>query len=175
MGPPLLEALLGRDHELAEKIGGFNVPRDIVLSARTIQMRLRQLHANPEIQPWLMRAIVLKRTQTMCGRIGFHSKPGPEDLCNVAADGVELGYAVGESFRRQGIAREAAISLMEWAYQEHGQRCFVLPIDPNNSASKSMARSMGFTETGSHIDDEDGLELYFVRRLECWPGEWKLI
>ena len=173
MEPPLLEALLGRDHELAERIGGFKVPVDLgFISARTIQMRLRQLHASPEIHPWLLRAIILKRSQTMCGRIGFHSNPGPEDLCNVAADGVELGYEVGESFRRQGIAREAAIALMKWAYEHQFQRCFVLSIDPDNTASLSMARSMGFIETGSHVDEVDGLELYFERRLDCWPDEW---
>ena len=172
MGPPLLEALLARDHELAEKIGGFSVPEDLALSVRTIEMRLRQLHAKPEIQPWLLRAIVLKRSKTMCGRIGFHSNPGPEDLRKVAADGVELGYEVGESFRRQGIARESAIAMMKWAYEQHRQRCFVLSIDPENTASLSMARSMGFIEIGSHVDEVDGLELYFERRLVSWPNEW---
>ncbi len=172
MGPLLLEALLARDHELAEQIAGFKIPRDLVLSPRTLRTRLRQLHACPEAQPWLLRAIVIKRSQTMCGRIGFHSEPGPEDLRNVAADGVELGYEVCESFRRRGIGREAALALMKWAYEEHGQRCFVLSIDPDNVPSLCMARSMGFRETGSHIDEEDGLELYFERRLACWPGEW---
>ncbi|MCY3771997.1 MAG: GNAT family N-acetyltransferase, partial [Gemmatimonadetes bacterium] len=145
----------------------------LVLSARTIEMRLRQLHANPEIQPWLLRAIVLKRSQTMCGRIGFHSKPGPEDLRKVAAEGVELGYEVGESFRRQGIARESAIAIMKWASEQHRQRCFVLSIDPENTASLSMARSMGFMEIGSHVDEVGGLELYFERRLVSWPDEWE--
>lgn len=111
-------------------------------------------------------------SQTMCGRIGFHSEPGPEDLRNVAADGVELGYEIGESFRRRGIGKEAALALMKWAYEEHDQRCFVLSINPGNIPSLGMARSMGFREIGSHIDEEDGLELYFERRLRYWPGEW---
>lgn len=108
----------------------------------------------------------------MCGRIGFHSEPGPEELRNVAADGVELGYEVGESFRRQGIGKEAAFGLMKWAYDEHDQRVFVLSIGPDNIPSLRMALSMGFRETGYHIDEEDGLELFFVRRLGCWPVEW---
>lgn len=123
MGPRLLEALLARNHGAAEKVAGFEIPRDLVLSARTLRNRLRQLQARPEVQPWLLRAIVIKQAQTMCGRIGFHSEPGPEDLRNVAADGVELGYEVGESFRRRGIGKEAALALMKWAYEEHGQRC----------------------------------------------------
>ena len=172
MGPGLLEALLARNRALAEKIGGFTIPEDFGINVRTLRMRLRQLHARPEAQPWLLRAIVIKQSQTMCGRIGFHSEPGPEELRNVAADGVELGYEIGETFRRQGIGKEAALALMKWAYTEHGQRCFVLSIDPGNIPSLKLARSMGFRETGSHIDEEDGLELYFARRLRCWPAEW---
>lgn len=172
MGPRLLEAILARNHALAEDIAGFEIPRDLVLNARTVRNRLRQLHVRPVAQPWLLRAIVIKQSQTMCGRIGFHSEPGPDDLRNVAADGVELGYEIGESFRRRGFAKAAALALMKWAYEEQDQRCFVLSIDPGNIPSLNMARSMGFRETGSHIDDEDGLELYFERRLRCWPGEW---
>lgn len=172
MGPGMLEALLARNRVLAEKIGGYTIPEDLVINVRTLRTRLRQLHARPEAQPWLSRAIVLKQSQTMCGRIGFHSEPGREELRNVAADGVELGYEIGESFRRRGIGKEAAIGLMKWAYTEHGQRCFVLSIAPDNIPSLHMARSMGFREIGSHIDDEDGLELYFERRLRHWPDEW---
>ncbi|MCY3556850.1 MAG: GNAT family N-acetyltransferase [Gemmatimonadetes bacterium] len=172
MSPGLLEALLARNRVLAEKIGGYTIPEDFVINVRTLRTRLRQLHARPEAQPWLSRAIVLKQSQTMCGRIGFHSEPGPEELLKVAADGVELGYEIGESFRRRGIGKEAAIGLMKWAYEEHDQRCFVLSISPDNVPSLRMARSMGFRETGYHIDEEDGLELYFERRLDCWPAEW---
>jgi RimJ/RimL family protein N-acetyltransferase len=105
----------------------------------------------------------------MCGRIGFHSKPGPEDLRDVAADGMELGYAIGEPFRRRGFAREAALTLMRWAFEDHRQRCFILSIAPDNEASLAMAHSMGLREVGSHIDAEDGLELYFERRLDLRP------
>ena len=174
MGPALLEALLAGDHVSAAQIGGFQIPNDLILRKRTLEMRLRQIRANPEVQPWLLRAIVIRQPQTMCGYIGFHSEPGPEDLRDVAADGVELGYAVGEPFRRRGFAKEAALTLMRWAFESHGQRCFVLSIAPNNEASLAMAHSMGFREVGSHIDEEDGIELYFERRLDRWPDEWGL-
>jgi len=172
MGPALLEALLAGDRARAAQIGGFQIPNDLILSKRTLQMRLQQIRANPQVRPWLLWAIVIRQSQTMCGRIGFHSEPGPEDLRDVAADGVELGYAIGEPFRRRGYAKEAALMLMRWAYESHGQRCFILSIAPNNEASLAMARSMGFSEVGSHIDNEDGLELYFERRLDRWPDEW---
>jgi len=157
---------------LAEGIGGFHIPADLLLGRSLLTMRLQQLHHTPDEHPWLLRAIVLRESQTMCGHIGFHSRPGPADLRDIAADGVELGYSVGENFRRQGYAREAALTLMKWAFSYHRQRCFVLSISPDNSASLAMARSLAFTEIGSHMDDEDGLELYFSRHLTAWPSHW---
>ena len=172
MGPALLEALLAGDRARAAQIGGFHIPDDLILSERTLKMRLRQIQANPEVLPWLLRAIVIRESQTMCGRIGFHTEPGPEYLRDLAADGVELGYSIGEPFRRQGYAKEAALTLLRWAFEAHQQRSFILSIAPDNEASLAMAHSMGFREVSSHIDEEDGLELIFERRLDRWPEEW---
>ena len=172
MGPALLETLLAGDRARAAQIGGFHIPDDLVLGERTLQMRLQQIQANPHVQPWLLRAIVIRESGTMCGRIGFHTAPGPEYLHDLAADGVELGYTIGEPFRRRGFAKEAALTLMRWAFEAHDQRSFILSIAPDNAASLAMARSLGFREVGSHIDEEDGLELILARRLERWPDEW---
>jgi len=167
-----IEAMLTGDLQLAESIGGFHIPEDLELNRSLLTMRLEQLRRTPEEHPWLLRAIILRESRMMCGHINFHSQPGPEDLRNIAADGVEFGYSVGKNFRRQGYAKEAAITLMKWAFENHHQRCFVLSISPANRASLSMARSLMFTEIGSHIDEEDGLELYFIRRLNDWPQDW---
>ncbi|SHO46427.1 GNAT family N-acetyltransferase [Desulfopila aestuarii] len=168
-----MEAMLIGDLHIAENIGGFHIPKELMLSRSLLTMRLEQLHHIPEEHPWLLRAIVLRESQTMCGHIGFHSRPGPEDLRDIAADGVELGYSVGENFRRQGYAKEAACTLMKWAFEYHQQRSFVLSISPGNAASLAMARSLEFAEIGSHIDEEDGLELYFSRHLTDWPPHWR--
>jgi ribosomal-protein-alanine N-acetyltransferase len=172
LGPALLEALLAGDRARAAQIGGFQIPADLALSERTLRMRLRQIRADPAAQPWLLRAIVIRPSRTMCGRIGFHSPPGPPDLRDVAPDGVELGYAIGAPFRRQGFAKEAALALMSWAFEKHGQRHFILSIAPGNEASLAMARSLAFEKIGSHIDPEDGIEWYLARRLDRWPDEW---
>jgi len=168
-----MKAMLAENVAVAEAIGGFSIPADLSLSRSLLTMRLEQLRRTPEEEhPWLLRAMVLRESRTMCGHINFHSRPGPDDLKDIAADGVELGYSVGKNFRRRGLAREAAFTLMKWAYDNHRQRSFVLSISPGNTASLAMARSLGFTEVGSHIDEEDGLELYFTRRLSGWPQDW---
>lgn len=175
MEPTCLEALLAGDYRRAEQIGGFLIPDNLSIKQRTLSMRLQQIRDNPEVGPWLLRAIVIRQSRTMCGYINFHSAPGPEDLRELAADGIEMGYTIAEPFRRQGFAKEAAITLIKWAFEQHGQRCFILSISPTNEASLALARSMGFREMGSHIDAEDGLELVFERRLDRWPDDWETI
>jgi len=174
LGTPVLQALLQDDRLTAGRLLGCRIPPDMPLSELPLARRLKQLRADPTVEPWLLRAIVERTSGTMIGRIGFHSPPRPDDLAQVASDGVELGYGVHQPFRRKGYAREAAIALMHWAYAHHDQRCFVLSVSPQNIASTAMAESLGFTPCGSHVDEEDGLEVYFVRRFEDWPADWQV-
>lgn len=113
-----------------------------------------------------------RRAGTLVGHIGFHSPPRPDYLATIAPDAVELGYTVHAPFRRQGYATEAALALMHWAYSFHDQRCFFLSISPQNMASTAMAQRLGFATCGSHMDDEDGLEIEYLRRFDRWPAEW---
>ncbi len=172
MGTLVLEALLQNDRIAAGRLLGCRIPPDLPLMDLPLARRLGQLRVDPAVEPWLLRAIIERTSGTMIGRIGFHSPPQPDDLADIAPDGVELGYGVYSPFRRQGYAREAALALMHWAYAQHDQRCFVLSVSPQNLASTAMAESLGFTRCGSQMDDEDGLELFFVRRFGNWPEDW---
>ncbi len=168
----LLEAFARGDPSLALPHGGFEVPQGVVFKQRTFARRLEQIQKDPECAPWLLRAMVLKEGRVMCGRIGFHSPPGPAELQELAPGGVELGYEVAPEFRRRGLATEAVVALMGWAFWAHGQRSFVLSIGPENVPSLALARSLGYEEIGSTVDEEDGLELCFHRHLEHWPPGW---
>lgn len=175
MGTPVLQALLGGDRITAGRLLGCHVPPDLPLSDMPLARRLKQLRADPAVAPWLLRAMVDRASKTMIGRIGFHSPPRPDDLADladVAPDAVELGYGVHAPFRRKGYAREAVIALMHWAYVHHDQRCFVLSVSAQNVASTALAEALGFVRHGSHVDEQDGLEYFFVRRFERWPPDW---
>lgn len=101
---------------------------------------------------WYLRAIVLRDTRVMVGRISFHGPP---------ASGIaELGYSVHPAHRRHGIAREAAEAMMAWA-AGRGVRRFQLSISPGNAASLRLAEQMRFERTGEQMDPEDGLEWVF--------------
>jgi RimJ/RimL family protein N-acetyltransferase len=172
MDAPVLEALLAGDRVAAARLLECGIPFDIPLEGMPLARRLDQLRLDSSVLPWLLRAMVDRDSGTLVGHIGFHSPPRPQYLSTIAPDAVELGYTVHAPFRRQGYATEAALALMHWAYSLHDQRCFFLSISPQNVASTAMAQSLGFAQCGSHIDEEDGLEMEYVRRFQTWPCGW---
>lgn len=172
LGVPLLETLLRGDRAEAGRVLGCTIPDDLSLSDMPLERRLIQLRADASEEPWLVRAMIDRESNTLIGHIGFHAPPGAEHLQAIAPDAVELGYTVHANFRRRGYAKEAALALMHWAHTRHGIRAFVLSISPENAASNALATSMGFEACGSHIDEEDGLEIIFRRVFDAWPGEW---
>ena len=126
-----------------------------------MELRLRQLEANPALQPWLIRGISLRDEGCLIGDIGFHDEPVAPSAS--APKSVELGYAIIESHRRRGYAREAAEALMQWACAQHGVRRFLLSISPENQPSRALAAKMGFQKVGFKIDEEDGPEDIFEK------------
>lgn len=115
-------------------------------------LRLGQIRANPEVQPWLVRGIVARDANSSTGRvaighIGGHGPPG--------ADGsVEVGYMVAAGWRRTGIATEAAVAWFEWAHR-HGARRARLSTTDDNAASLAIARRLGLVHVDRVWDDDD--------------------
>ena len=164
MIPEFLEASLLGDQELAGLLIAASVPNTWPRET-TLMRRLDQLRADPTLQPWLLRAMVLRSAQTMIGCIGFHARPGELYLEDLAPGAVELGYTVFDPWRRQGFAGEAAAGLMDWAHREHAVTRFVVSVSPTNHASLQLARKLDFKLIGAHIDEEDGPEDIFERRV----------
>ena len=171
LGIPEMEALLRGDRLTTERLLECTIPDDAALDRMPLAARLDRIRADAAVQPWLLRAMIDRSSRIMIGHIGFHTAPRPSYLAAVAPDGVELGYTVYVPFRRRGYATEAVLALMHWAYTQHAQRCFVVSVSPQNLASTAMAHALGFTRCGSHIDDDDGPEIIFVKRIDGgWTG-----
>ena len=119
--------------------------------------RLEQIEADPASQPWLLRALILPDPRSYVGYFNFHAPPGQEGW-------VELGYEIVPQHRRKGYAQEAAVRMMRWAFEEHGVDHFRASVSPDNEASLRMVAKLGFVQTGSQMDEIDGLELVFERR-----------
>lgn len=166
-----LDASLEGDRARMARLVGFVIAPEWPDEPAIVRRRRDELAADPGLQPWLTRAMVLRRSNRMIGHIGFHGRPDAEHLRELAPGAVEFGYVVFPGFRRRGHAREASVALMAWAARTHGVKRFVVSISPSNVASLALAQQLGFHRIGSHIDEIDGPEDIFERREDEPPGE----
>ena len=126
------------------------------------RLRLEQLAADPSEQPWLVRAMVASAPRQVVGCVGFHAPPDDDGR-------VEIGYDIVASERRKGYAREGIRALLDWAWATGRVQTCVASVGPRNTPSLALIRSYGFRHTGEQIDEIDGLELVFERRLPLTP------
>jgi RimJ/RimL family protein N-acetyltransferase len=159
LSPAFLDALLGGRRAEAEAALGLELPADWPdrHDLGFLELRRNQARADPARKEWLPRAIALERR--MIGHIGFHGPPGVNGPQK--PDALEVGYTVFEPYRRRGYATEAVVGILEWARAEHGVRHFVASVGPWNDPSLALVRRLGFHQTGTQWDDEDGEELVF--------------
>lgn len=162
LGPAALRALIARDYEAAGRVLGARVPEAMQALEPVFHVRLGQLQAAPEHEPWLTRAMVLLAERAVIGVAGFHGPPGGEWLADYAPGAVEFGYTVFEAYRRQGYAAEAGAALIAWG-QAHGADRFVLSIGPENAVSMRLAVKLGFERAGQWVHEARGLEYVYVR------------
>ena len=156
LSPAFLQTIVDGRRADATAMLGAAIPPDWPGDwMRTVRWRLEDLADDPAIQPWLLRAIVLREPERrLVGHIGFHDAPDPEGK-------VEVGYTVWPEYRRQGYAQEAVEALFAWARREHGIRRFVASVGPWNEPSLGLVRKLGFVQTGVQMDEYDGEELVF--------------
>jgi ribosomal-protein-alanine N-acetyltransferase len=106
------------------------------------------LRDDPESAFWGPFLIVLPRTGQAVGSAGFVSQP--------SRDGYrELGYSVYSSFQGQGIASEAATTIVAWALAQPGTHGVRATIPPWHLASQRVAAHAGLRPTGRMETDPD--------------------
>jgi RimJ/RimL family protein N-acetyltransferase len=163
MSIPMMRALVARNVAAAEHEIGASIPPDLPEHLdHFLRYRLAQLDADPSILHWLARAMVLTDAEgrrRVIGTIGFHGAPDPHGR-------LEVGYRIEPEYRRKGYTREAVRGMFDWAGAEHGVHRFIASVRPDNEASLGLVRGFGFVQTGTQMDDIDGLELVLEAR---WP------
>src|SRR5262245_60823926 len=81
MTPAFLRASLGWNVREAEQLLQLSLPAEWPGEhTDVLSLRLKQLEADPALQPWLLRAMALRGTGVMVGTIGFHTAPGADHL-----------------------------------------------------------------------------------------------
>jgi RimJ/RimL family protein N-acetyltransferase len=155
-----LQALVDLDLDAARAQAGVPLPEDFLKDTWLWTLRLGQMIGEPEVTPWLVRAIVAEEgpgAGRVVGHAGFHGAPDERGM-------VEIGYRVIPAYRRQGYAQAAVTELLAYA-REHGAKIARASVRPDNERSLRIVGHFGFTQVGEQIDEIDGLELVFERPL----------
>lgn len=83
---------------------------------------------------------------------------------------VNIAYGLYPSWRGRGLATRAVLLASQYAAHEGGEEA-VIRVEPENTASASVARRAGFTP-GGHTRGGDGTRLdWYVRDLRVQPSE----
>jgi RimJ/RimL family protein N-acetyltransferase len=87
---------------------------------------------------------------------------------------VELGYVLGRSWWRQGLAKEAVAATCDHAFCELGMRRIEAEVNPANEASNALLRGLGFVHEGVLRQRWSGRQgTYDSNYFGCLAGEWR--
>ena len=158
IGAAGLSALVSGNLADASRITGFDLPETFLSYSWLWELRLEQLQATPEDEPWVAWVVARAADRTVIGRSGFHAAPDPDGM-------VEVSYAVEPEFRGRGYARAMVAALIAFAKRHPEARVLRASISPGNTASLATLAPFGFAHVGEQDDEIDGIELVFERPL----------
>ncbi|MBU6347761.1 MAG: GNAT family N-acetyltransferase [Actinomycetales bacterium] len=131
---------------------GFTNPLNVLIEGHSpVRWRAPQVLANPELNRWFIRWIVLAKTREVVGSISFHAPPNEAGM-------IEIGLGIEAQHRRQGYAQEALMAMWHWASQQSAVKILRYTVSPENLASVALVEKFGFLKVGQQIDEEDGTE-----------------
>jgi [ribosomal protein S5]-alanine N-acetyltransferase len=152
-----LEALVRKDLAAASAAVGVALPAWFPENEFLWTLRYGQAVGEPDHAPWLTRVVVDAATGAAVGAAGFHGPPDERGM-------VEVGYETDPAFRRRGYARAAVLGLVELA-RAGGATVVRASVAPANAPSLRLVEQLGFVHVGEQIDEVDGLELVFERKV----------
>lgn len=152
---PALTALEDGDVVSPSLSLGTVLPRELVEDGHPWGL-FAERRGQPGAQGWTTHLVV--EDGVVVGHAGFHLPPD--------ADGaVEIGYTVLRPHRGRGVAKAAVAALVEQARVSGRVRVVQGCTAPSNLASQAVLRANEFVYRRDVMDDEDGRELLFERRL----------
>jgi RimJ/RimL family protein N-acetyltransferase len=153
-----LEALVRGDLDAASAEVGVALPAWFPHDNWLWTLRYGQVVGEPEHAPWLTRVVVDAATDVAVGLAGYHGPPDARGM-------VEVGYEVSPEHRRRRYGTAAVTWLIDHAREHGGVHVVRASVAPDNIASLALIDGLGFARVGEQIDERDGLELVFERRV----------
>ena len=141
-------AAIYADPEVARYIGGD------ALDAEGTRAQVERFEGIWRERGYGQSAMLERDTGRMIGRAGLHPWPGWGEL--------ELGYALARDRWGSGLAREACVVWLDWAFAHLPVDHLIAVIQPANAASVTLAERLGF---GFDRDDvtPSGVEVSIYR------------
>lgn len=94
---------------------------------------------------WCQWAIRCRSSGELIGDFGVHF-PASKD------DPIEFGLSLQPAHQGQGYAREAMTAAIDLAFRRWGYRRLVGSVDPRNTASMALCRSLGLRQEAHHVE-----------------------
>jgi ribosomal-protein-alanine N-acetyltransferase len=110
---------------------------------------------DPSMQGWSFWYLVLKDTNEVVGLCGFKGRPDD-------SGSVEIGYSILSQFRGIGLATEASMRLIAWAFTHSGVRRVTAETLPHLKSSIRVLEKNGMEFVGA--GSERGVIRYAVGR-----------
>jgi RimJ/RimL family protein N-acetyltransferase len=131
---------------------GAKVPEEWPADPVIMEILRKQLQSSGAFA-WNNYIYIYKSDPTAIGDGGFK---GP-----VAGGTVEIGYSVIPSFRRKGLATEAASALLGLGFTDNRLKTVTAETSTANPESAAVLQKIGMSYRGTRLSDEDG-------DLTCW-------
>lgn len=110
---------------------------------------------DPAVQGWSFWYLVVTKSNELAGLCGFKGRPD-------TGGSVEIGYSVLSQFRGQGLATEAAMRLIGWAFTHREVRQVSAETFPHLKSSIRVLEKNGMILQGP--GSEHGVIRYAVER-----------
>ena len=130
-----------------------------------LRWRVPQVKADPAINKWFVRWIVLKENREVIGSISFHSAPDEQGM-------MEIGLGIETQYQNQGYAKEALLGMWRWVLTFPEVKILRYTVSPENLPSIAVIKYFGFDFKGQQIDDEDGPEDIYEMDRETFLKKW---
>jgi len=144
---------LWMDEDMTKYTGG---PRDKM----TLIEEFRKVADNPKIEEYDLWTIEIKNTHELIGQAGFI----PKEI--KGKEYIELNYYIDKVKWKKGYAKEIAKSLIGYAFNEKKLDKVIAIIDPENEASKAVAKAIGMKYWMNEERSGKIKSIYIKRREE---------
>jgi ribosomal-protein-alanine N-acetyltransferase len=145
------EAIIHDEAQLAALLQVEIAPEWLGFAAASEAMRpaYDYLKAHPSVLGWWTYLFIHKPERTLIGLGGFKGEVNEEGM-------VEIGYAIAPGYRRRGLAREASLGMIDYAFSYPQITRVDAHTLPERNASTGVLEKVGMKHLGTVNDPDDG-------------------